>query len=454
MTQVFVLNSAYGLMTAVAAIDAGTIPPAHGPRILLGVNAAMIPETVPDLADTPHLRGLLTRFDRVESLNALLAPTSPTAWDPESDDLPVFERLLRRAWQIGDDPVELFLQSPQVAPSRTIVQLFPGAEVTIIGDGLMTYAPLRSRMPRPLTERVVSVAYADVIPGVTPLLFTEIGAQRAPVAHRPVPHRDRGGRRAHRRRRPRRAHHVADAHRAGPRAVSRRARSGLADEEQAMQQQMIDQALRFAPERIVFKPHPSAPPSIAAAVAEQARRHGLAFDVYEGAVPAEIVAARLRTVGIVAGFSTALPTVHALFGIPFAAVGNDVLLHRLDPYENSNRIPVTIVDALARDDSPYRDPRRLQQLTDAVGYAMQPKIAAHLRPRAEELLADLDAGERDRYFAPARLKRLALPGAPAPTLLDRMFAASGMVGRLEQSRLTMRGAHRRAGRAWKAVRGT
>ncbi|GAA3919622.1 polysialyltransferase family glycosyltransferase [Microbacterium invictum] len=454
MTQVFVLNSAYGLMTAVAAIDAGTIPPAHGPRILLGVNAAMIPETVPDLADTPHLRGLLTRFDRVESLNALLAPTSPTAWDPESDDLPVFERLLRRAWQIGDDPVELFLQSPQVAPSRTIVQLFPGAEVTIIGDGLMTYAPLRSRMPRPLTERVVSVAYADVIPGVTPLLFTEIGAQRAPVPidrFRTVIEEV--------------AAHTEDDDldvlTTSPMPTvlvlgQYLAALGLVspDEEQAMQQQMIDQALRFAPERIVFKPHPSAPPSIAAAVAEQARRHGLAFDVYEGAVPAEIVAARLRTVGIVAGFSTALPTVHALFGIPFAAVGNDVLLHRLDPYENSNRIPVTIVDALARDDSPYRDPRRLQQLTDAVGYAMQPKIAAHLRPRAEELLADLDAGERDRYFAPARLKRLALPGAPAPTLLDRMFAASGMVGRLEQSRLTMRGAHRRAGRAWKAVRGT
>lgn len=454
MTQVFVLNSAYGLMTAAAAIDAGTVPPAAGPRILLTVNAAVVPEAVPDLADTPHLHSLLARFDRVESLGALLAPTPPTQWAPDVNDLPVFERLLRRAWQIGDGPLELFLQSPQVAPSRTMLRVFPGAEATIVGDGLMTYAPLRTRMPRSLTGRVVSVAYADVVPHVAPLLLAEVGARRAPVPvdrFRSVVEEV--------------AAHTADveldllATSPMPTALllgQYLAALGLvsADEEQAMQQRMVDEAVRFGPERIVFKPHPSAPPSLAAAVAGAARRRGLAFEVYDGGVPAEIVAARMRTAGVVAGFSTALPTVHALFGIPFAAVGNDLLLRRLDPYENSNRIPVTIVDALARDDSPYRDGARLQHLVDAVGYAMQPKIAAQLRPAAETFLTHADAHERDRYFAPARLRHLDLPGAPARTVLDRMFAASGMVGRLEQSRLAVRGAGRRADRAWKAVRGT
>lgn len=454
MTQVWVLNSAYGLMTAAAAIDAGTVAEPRGERILLTVNAAVIPEAVPDLGDTPHLRGLLARFDRVETLNALLAPTPPTQWDPGSDDLPVLERLLRRAWQLGDGEVELFLQSPQVPPSRTMVSLFPGAEVTIVGDGLMTYAPLRSRMSRPLTERVVAVAYADVVAGVTPLLFTEIGARRAPV---PVD----------------RLRTVVDEVAAHTDDVDLDVLStspmptvlvlgqylsalGLvsAAEEERMQQQMIDAALRFGPRRIVFKPHPSAPPAVAAAVAAQARRHGLAFEVYDGGVPAELVAARLRTVGVVAGFSTALPTVRALCGTPIASVGTEVLLQRLDPFENSNRIPVTIVDALTRDHSPYRDPVRLQQLIDAVGYAMQPHIAGHLRHRAEQFLTGLDPTERDRYFSAERLKRLGLPGAPPLTFLDRLLEASGHVGRLEQSRLAMRGLHRRAGRAWKAVRGT
>ena len=44
MTQLFVLNSAYGLATAAAAIDAGLIAGA-GPRILLSVNSVQIPET-------------------------------------------------------------------------------------------------------------------------------------------------------------------------------------------------------------------------------------------------------------------------------------------------------------------------------------------------------------------------------------------------------------------------
>src|SRR5690606_23792083 len=131
-----------------------------------------------------------------------------------------------------------------------------------------------------------------------------------------------------------------------------------------------------------------------------------------GPEAAELVAARLDAAGVVAGFSTALPTIQALQQRPIGAAGTATVLQRLTPFENSNRIPATIVDALTRADSPYRDPRLLQLLVDAVGYAMQPVIAERLRPRAEQLLRELDAPERDRYFAPARLAELRLPGAP------------------------------------------
>ncbi len=453
MTQVFVLNSAYGLMTAAAAIDAAMVPPAAGGRILLTVNAATTPETVADLDASPHLRSLLSRFDHVESLGALVSPTLPVRWEPDVDELAVLERLLRRAWRIDDGAVELFLQSPQVAPALTVLRLFPTAPATIIGDGLMTYAPLRRRLPHTLTVRVTAVVYADVVPQVTPLLLA--GSARStplpPATFRAVVDEV--------------AAHTADADldvlatSAMPTVLilgQYLAALGLvsAAEEEAMQRQMVDEALRFSPERVVFKPHPSAPPAIAAAVAERAGELGVACEVYTGAVPAEIVAARMHVTGVVAGFSTALPTLRALYGTPIAAVGTDVLLRRLDPFENSNRIPVTIVDALARAESPYAAPARLQHLVDAVGFAMQPHVAAHLRPRAEALLNELNADERDRYFAPERLRSLRLPGAPPPGILDRIFAASGATGRLEQTRLTLRGAHRRAGRAWKAVRGT
>ncbi|MBN9181003.1 MAG: hypothetical protein J0J00_10755, partial [Microbacterium sp.] len=113
MVQLFVLNSGYALTTVVAAMDAGLIRPG-GLRVLVSVNAAPLPETAASPGELPTLRPLLTRFDRVESLNELIAPLLPTAWSPTAEDGPLLERLLRRAWDLPDEPVELFLQSPQV----------------------------------------------------------------------------------------------------------------------------------------------------------------------------------------------------------------------------------------------------------------------------------------------------------------------------------------------------
>jgi len=156
---------------------------------------------------------------------------------------------------------------------------------------------------------------------------------------------------------------------------------------------------------------------------------------------------------VVAGFSSALPTVDALFGTPVAAVGNEILLARLTPYENGNRMPVTIVDALTRDGTRYHDPDALQRLVDAVGYCMQPTIVSHLRPRAVEVLTGLEPAERARYFAARRLTELQLPGGARRGILRRAMASTGGVGRVEQVRLVIGGARRRLGRAWKALRG-
>jgi hypothetical protein len=224
-------------------------------------------------------------------------------------------------------------------------------------------------------------------------------------------------------------------------------------EEVALQAEMIDRAAQRSPERIVFKPHPAAPPTITRALRDRAASHGLGFEEYRGPLPAELLAERLDARVVVAGFSTALPTVQALYGRRIDSAGTREVLARLTPFENSNRIPATIVDALTRTESERPDAERLQLLVDAVGYAMQPRIAAHLRPRAEALLDGLDAAERDRYFDPARLAALRLPGAPAVGRLQRALQPAGGVGRLEEWKLTALGARRRAGRAWKAVRG-
>ncbi|MDJ1114089.1 polysialyltransferase family glycosyltransferase [Microbacterium dauci] len=448
MTQVFAPHSTFGLMTVVAAIDAGVIPPTKGERILLAVNSAVVPEASTGIDEIPHLRGLLRRFDRVESLNELIAPTHPTQWAPSPEDLVVVERLLRRTWGLGAGPVQLYVQSPQVAPARTLAAMFGSAELGVIGDGLMTYAPMRVALPASMLSRMTSVIAADIVPGVAPLVLSERG-----VPFRAVPVEGM------------RAvldeveAEVVDARlarltRTSPRTVlvlgQYLAALGLvsAAEEAAMQRDMVDAALAWSPERIVFKPHPSAPPVAADAVVARARELDLEVDVYSGDVPAELVARRLDPVGVVAGFSTALPTVHALAATPIAAVGTETLLARFRPYENSNRMAVTIVDAMTRADAatPMRD------LVCAVGYAMQPEIMRHLRPRAVEVIGAMSAADRERYVGSRRLTELHLPGADG-SLGARLRFAPASVSRLEQARLVARGARRRAGRAWKELKG-
>lgn len=449
MTQIFVLNSAYGLMTAAAAMDAGVVPPDPAGRLLLAVNAALVPEAAAGIADAPHLAPLRARFDRVVDLNALLAPERPPQWAPGPHDTPLLERLFRQAWGIGDGQVELFVQSPQVAPSRVLIDVFAGAPVSVIGDGLMTYSPIRDRWPAAATGRVIGVVHADTVPGVSPLLFPH--AARRPVSVEAL-------RRVVSEVAAAAAEPTIDALAGLPRPALllgqylSALRLVSAEEESRLQRAMIDRALAWGPETIVFKPHPSAAPAVIDDLAAHADARGVGLAVFRGETPAEVLATRVPFVGAVAGFSTALPTLHALQGLPIAAVGTEMLLRRLTPYENGNRIPVTIIDALTRTDSPYRG-ERMQHLVDAVGYAMQPVIAAHLRPRAEQFLEAAPAADRARYFSPARVNALGLPGATPPPRYARLLRTEDAASRIAQLRLIVRGARRRSARAWTALRG-
>lgn len=457
--QLFALHSPYGLMGTAAAIDAGLLgdqgegEQGEGEqRILVPMNTAKVPETATDIGTAPRFASLRARFGRVEPLNPLVDPHHPTAWQPDEQDLPMLERLLRRAWGLGDAQIDLFVQSPQVAPARTLMALFRDARLNVVGDGLMTYAPIRSRLPRQLTERVDRVVHPDVLPGVAPLVFAGSGAVRVPV---PVPAfgaalREAGDAE------PDASLEALAADGAPPTALvigQYLAALGLVSpaEETAMQAAMIDRAAEAGAQRVVFKPHPSAPPALTAALAGRAAAHAIDFAVLTGDLPAEYVAHRLAATDVIAGFSTALPTVRALFGTRVHAVGTETVLARLTPYENSNRMPATIVDAMTR--AEHADPERMQSLVDAVGYAMQPEILAHLRRRAVEHLHAMPRAERERYVPPARLRALGLPGAPAPTRLQRLTDPAGGVGRLEELRLTAAGAKRRAARAWKAASG-
>ncbi|MFF9506238.1 polysialyltransferase family glycosyltransferase [Streptomyces sp. NPDC014724] len=423
-TQIFFASTLYGTATLAAALDAGCFPDADR-RILLVSNNAAVPETTPAVDAMPGFDVLRSRFDDVVSWNTTIAPFHPGGWAPRPDDVPLWERHLRLAWGLGDDDIELAVESIQVNPAMAVTQIFTGAPVDVYADGLMSYGPTRNKIDPLVGTRVRRLLHLDLVPGLKPLLLTEFGVPPQ-IVPTEVFLKVLG--------------ELADAPgvRDGVPSVEAPAlllgqylsALGLisAAEEEDLHLRMMRGAVALGHTRLVFKPHPTAPAQWSRAMGAEAEKLGAELTVLDAGVLtapvlAEVLYQRMRPALVVGCFSTALLTASAFYGLPVARVGTGMLLDRLAPYENSNRVPVTLVDALVPEVTDRAaveragaaaDPADLADLTGlvtAVGFAMQPKIHPGLRPAAERYLsAHLDATTW-RYFKRKRLTSLALPGA-------------------------------------------
>ncbi|MEV5238993.1 polysialyltransferase family glycosyltransferase [Streptomyces cinnamoneus] len=409
-TQVLLASTLYGAATLAAAIDAGLLPAADR-RLLLVANTAAVPETTPAFDETPGFEVLRARFDGVLSWNETISPFHPTGWSPRPDDAPLWERHLRLLWGLGEDEVTIVLESIQVNPALALAQLFPDAPLEVYADGLMSYGPTRSKLDPLIGTRVRRLLHLDLVPGLEPLLLQEFGvtaqvvpgevftkvlaelADAAGAALPPVPE--------------------------GAALLLGQYMSALdiltPGEEERLHVRMLRGAVGRGHRELVFKPHPSAPARWSRLLEEEADRLGATLTVLRTPVLAEVVYQRLRPALVVACFSTALLTARTFYGLPVARAGTDLLLERLVPYQNSNRVPVTLVDALlpglAGADGPPGDPDHVGGLLAAVGYAMQPQVNPGLRPAAERYLAARLDARTWRYFKRRRLTVLALPGA-------------------------------------------
>ncbi|MFB7078321.1 polysialyltransferase family glycosyltransferase [Streptomyces sp. NPDC056308] len=423
-TQIFFASTLYGTATLAAALDAGCFPDADR-RILLVSNNAAVPETTPAVDAMPGFDALRSRFDDVVSWNTTIAPFHPGGWAPRPDDVPLWERHLRLAWGLGDDDIELAVESIQVNPAMAVTQIFTGAPVDVYADGLMSYGPTRNKIDPLVGTRVRRLLHLDLVPGLKPLLLTEFGVPPQ-IVPTEVFLKVLG--------------ELADAPGvrdgvpsvAAPALLLGQYLSALglisAAEEEDLHLRMMRGAVALGHTRLVFKPHPTAPAQWSRAMGAEAEKLGAELTVLDAGVLtapvlAEVLYQRMRPALVVGCFSTALLTASAFYGLPVARVGTGMLLDRLAPYENSNRVPVTLVDALVPEVTDRAaveragaaaDPADLADLTGlvtAVGFAMQPKIHPGLRPAAERYLsAHLDATTW-RYFKRKRLTSLALPGA-------------------------------------------
>ncbi|MET7482463.1 polysialyltransferase family glycosyltransferase [Streptomyces sp. NPDC005538] len=415
-TQILCASTLYGAATLAAALDAGLLGEADR-RLLLITNNTANPETTPSVDSMPGFDRLRARFDDVLSWNETISPFHPSGWSPRGDDVPMWERYIRLLWRLGDDEIRLAVESVQVNPSLALCQLFTGAPVDVYADGLISYGPTRDKIDPLVGTRIERLLHLDLVPGLTPLLLTEFGVPPELV--------------------PTEAFlkvlgELAESEDELPAVEGQpalllgqylAALGILTDQqEEELHLRMVRGAVALGHRTLVFKPHPVAPSRWSRLLEDEAKKLGAELTLLDRPVLAEVAFQRMRPALVVGCFSTALFTAAGLYSIPVARVGTDTVLARLAPYQNSNRVPLTIVDAVLPDlgdkaaVADWRMPAtdevdELAGLLTAVGFAMQPKIYPRLRGDAERYLSTRLNPHTWRYFKRRRLTSLALPGA-------------------------------------------
>lgn len=388
--------------------------PAVDERVLIVANNSYAPETARPLWSLPEAQPALKRFDRIIDLNATLHPVSPAVWNPAETELPVWERMLRVEWNLGDSELELIVESPQVSPAAAVGRIFHTALQRVHADGLMSYGPTRNRLNLTNAQRMTSLHYLPYVE-IKPLLLSEAGIIPVPLQwtfFKAVVSETADAVRSEL---------EADLGQLSEKKTALITGQYLAalnilteDEEQDLHLNMIREAARRGAEAVVFKPHPSAPAAAVDPLRSEAEQLGLNFVLFDRPVIAEAVIDCLHPDMVIGCFSTALAVARAAYGIPAYSVGAEDVLEHITPYENSNRVPVILSDVLMDgtvDELTEAQAERLQGMITATAYAARPRVVPHLREQAVEFLEEAQHTDDLRYFRRRRLTKLGLPGA-------------------------------------------
>ncbi|MFD0426906.1 polysialyltransferase family glycosyltransferase [Streptomyces parvus] len=413
--RIFHASSPGAVVLLAAAIDAGCFTEPDR-RILLLSRTGPAPETVADVSESVGFERLGARFDRVLLWNDAIAPFHPDGWSPRADDAPLWERHFRRAWGLGEEELELVVDSPHAGPARALTQVFAGTPVDVYAEGPGAYGPTGEKIP-PLTgTRVRRLLHPDLVAGVRPLLLGEYGVEPRTVPAEAIT---------------KVVAELASCETVLP-AVEEPALllgqdlagAGLipAADEAELRREMVRGAVALGHTRLVYAPDPYAPWESPVPVRAEAERLGVELTVLDSPlpVPAEVLVHRLRPALVVGCTSAALFGAARFHGLPVAAVSTGLLLERLTPYENPQRTAATLADAVlpgsggaesgAEAEAGVRSAAELDGLLAAVAFAMRPKVRADLRPAAERYLAAHLDSHTWRYFKRRRLASLALPG--------------------------------------------
>ena len=418
--HVFEVTTGFGLVGLVTMIEKFGLGNGPEDRILVVANNVPVPEAVVPLHLQPEYRTLVAEFGEVVYLNDLCAPLHPSQWfpPPASHYARLAAEDLRRALGV-DAPVRLYVESIQAPPSRALALLLDDAEINVYSDGLMSYGPTRVALEPQAGHRVRRVYHLDLVPEVRPYLLREFDPEYVPfsvaefaaVAERAAAHFDR------------------EYDPAIPTAVV--LGQYLADldllteaEDARLLSRMVDVAVEAGYERVLVRPHPRATRQELEDALAHVRGSGVDVRVMRSSGLAENLFTELDIRLVVSCFTTALFTAKQL-GIETRAVGADFVLERLQPYENSNRIPLVLASLLHRNSGldPAREyastgtplsPAEAEFVVGMTAFSMQPTVLAFLSGELSRLRAAAGprAGELVRRYVPKRLRNSADPTQP------------------------------------------
>lgn len=407
-TQVFYCSTFFGAMTLSAAIDAGCFGGRDRRRLLLVSTNAAVPEVTVRADQACGFETLRERFDDVVYWNDLIAPLHPSDWAPSAAEVPMLSRLLTSRLALNDVD-ELVVESIAVAPARTIARLIRDCPISVFSDGLMSYGPTRDALPSDISGRLRRVLYLDLVPRLEPLLLREYGVEveavptsafSRVVAALPKPP-------------------GAAAARGCPVIVGQYLSAlgiGTRDDEATRHADMLRALAARGHDHVVFKPHPAAGTGHVHRLRAVAAELQMQLTVIDDAVSAEAWLRVARPEVVLSCFSTALLTASGYLDLPVATMGCTLALEQIAPYQNSNRIPATIVHAVVPELAPdgiLRPPVPvdLPELVRAVGFCMQAARHPDLRAAAADYLAEYGPAP---YFKRRRLEATGLVTVARP----------------------------------------
>lgn len=415
MKHLYLTSRLFPVACISAALEGGVIERVPGDEhILVVYDSTPIPEVIDSFYESEHFELAASSFDRVVNLSEIVWPLRASQFNPRETELVIWQRLLRRYWDLGDEDVCLVVESIQVNPAPALAKVFATSRVSVHSDGLMTYGPTRNDVAHSVAQRLDRLYYLDLAAGIEPLVLSEHHIELVEIPASGLAEQIE-------RLRPTLEPEIRALRQEGRRSALVLGQYfvdlGLltSEENRNLDQQMIARAAELGCDICYFKPHPAVSQVALDDLKTIGGEIGIEVEVVVTQALAEVVALELQPDLVISCFSTGMFTVHKLFEIPMISVHSDMMLDRLKPYENSNRIPAVLADYLAGEERPAVP---LDGLIGAVSYAMQAERLEKSRNDVTEFLEQY-AYLAGKYFKRRRLTALGLPGGAQQTVISR-----------------------------------